>query len=88
MREHLGYLNALWLIANDVEEIPKIRERPRVPKPPLLMKTANICQGPPTMIMKQNGALSVMSCPVVSITMGAIWRDAPGAGRDSFLAGA
>ena len=70
------------MIANDVEEIPKIRERLHAPKHPLLMKTVNIYQGLPTMIMKQNDALSVTSCPVVCITMAAIWRDAPGVHRD------
>ena len=38
------------------------------------------------MIMKQSDVLSVMSCPVVCITMAAIWRDAQSVGRDSFLA--
>jgi hypothetical protein len=77
---------SLWLIVRDVEEISKIRGQWHVPKTLFLLKTVNICQGPPTMTQKQSDALSVVSCPGASITTAAIWRDAPGVGRDSFLA--
>jgi len=60
MSDYSGYLNTLWLIANDVEEILKIQERSRVPKTPLLLKTAIICQEPPTTIQSRNDALSAM----------------------------
>jgi hypothetical protein len=81
MGGHLGYLNHLWLIANDVGEILKILGQLRVPRTLSLMKTANICQGFRMVIMRQRVVPCVMLCPVVAITKAAIWRDAQGVGR-------
>jgi hypothetical protein len=74
MSAHSGYFYTLWLIVNGVEEISKIQGQILVPKTLFLLKTASICQGTPTMIPKQNDALSVMSYLVVSITTAAILR--------------
>ena len=38
MSAHSGYLNALWLIVNDVEEISKIRETITCSKNPIAYK--------------------------------------------------
>jgi hypothetical protein len=82
----LLYPNALWLIARDVEEISKIAGTITCSKNPVAFKDGEyLPRVPPMRIMKWSDVLSVMSCPVVSITTAVIWRDAPSVIRGLYL---